>query len=275
MSDKRENTTPGQNDGDTCRATSSQVNICRAVERIIASPDQIEALTRSITEVIRQSLPGDTSEELIRDSAEQKVISHYANRVAIIGGLTTLPAIFPGVGSVIALTGGALTDMTMCLKYEVEMILALLSLNGFDIHDPRERQLACLLAASHTYESTPGQGPIADLIKINADAIWNYSPREICKAMLAFSAGLALAYSGRTFTRAVPLVGQIASGSINKVLAYRLGKTALKAIKKRARPVAQPQAEAVADSVSTGESAKNASGAKRARATKGARPEVN
>ena len=275
MSANRANTTPGQDNADACRTTSSQVNICRAVERIIASPDQIEALTKSITEVIRQSLPGDTSEELIRDSAEQKVISHYANRVAIIGGLTTLPAMFPGVGSVIALTGGALTDMTMCLKYEVEMILALLRLNGFDIHDPRERQLACLLAASHTYESTPGQGPIADLIKINADAIWTYSPREICKAMLAFSAGLALAYSGRTFTRAVPLVGQIASGSINKVLAYRLGKTALKALKKRVHPVAQPQAEATADNKSTGESAKNASGANRARATKGMRPEVN
>lgn len=218
---------------------SKRADLLKAVERIVASPEEIECQAEAIVQEARKKLPQDAAGAQIRELAEQKIIARYANRAAMAGGASSLPALLPGLGTMAAFVGGGLVDMTMCLKYEIEMALALSSLHGFDIRDPRERQLAYLLAASHTYESTPGSVPIADFLKIELDAIWHYTPRQLGKLVTALFVKLAIAYSGKGFVRAVPLVGLIASGGINKALTHRLGKSVIKAFERRPEPRAQ------------------------------------
>ncbi len=241
------------------------VDLLMAVERIVESPAAIERQVEAIVQEVRHKLPEDAAGAQIRALAEQKIIARYANRAAMAGGAASLPALIPGIGTMAAFVGGGLADMTLCLKYEVEMMLALSSLHGFDIRDPRERQLAYLLAASHTYASTPGGAPIADFLKIELDAIWHYTPRQLGKIVAGLFVKLAVLYSGKGFVRAVPLVGLLVSGGLNKALAHRLGKSAVAAFARRPRPGAEGATRARA---ARDPAAKAARAPKKARAKK-------
>ena len=208
--------------------------LLKAVERIVDSPAKIQARVDETVEWARGKLPDDASSDEIRGSVERQLISHYSNRTAIAGGASALPGLVPGLGSVTALVGGGLLDMTLCLKYEVEMVLALASLRGYDIEDARERQLAYLLAAAHTYEATGGRNPLPDLVKTEIDAVWHYTPRQLAKLVGSMFVRLALMLAGRGLTRAIPFVGMVVSSAANKTLTSRVGKSIIKALDQRA-----------------------------------------
>ncbi|MDR0965595.1 MAG: hypothetical protein LBM75_03660 [Myxococcales bacterium] len=248
MSKKSAKVPEEQSDASSAEASGAQ--LLRAVERILDTPDQIELQVEESIQEIRQKLPSDVPGIQIRALAEKKLIARYANRAALAGGAASLPAIIPGIGTATAFVGGGLVDMTFCLKYEIEMVLSLASLRGFDIHDPRERQLAYYLAAAHTYESTPGSVPIADFLKIEVDAVWHYTPRQLGKIVAILFVKLAILFSGKGLLRAVPLMGALVSGGVNKALAHKLGNSVVKMLdlrpEKSAAPADSEDAEDVA-----------------------------
>lgn len=212
-----------------------------AVERIVDAPEKIRGHVAEITEQTRGGLPNDATEEQVRKAVEAKLLSAYSNKTAMAGGASALPALIPGLGSLTAILGGSLLDMTLCLKFEVEMVLALAAARGYSIEDPRERQLAYLLAAAHTYEASSGTNPLADVLKVQADAIWNYTPRQLGKIVGALFVKLALLYAGKGLARAVPLVGIIVSSAANKTLTMRVGRAVIKALDGRKKASSQPR----------------------------------
>src|SRR5690348_13945310 len=81
------------------------------VERIIADTDSLIAMSkehRQHAEELQLS-----SEEATLDAASQEVVRHFSNRTALSGGLAAAPALLPGVGTLVAATGGTLADMGM------------------------------------------------------------------------------------------------------------------------------------------------------------------
>ncbi|MGC4117455.1 MAG: hypothetical protein QM765_23420 [Myxococcales bacterium] len=228
--------------------------LLKAVERIVDSPAKIRAHVEAAAEKIRVSLPDDATEVQVRSALERDLVSHYSNRTAIAGGAAALPGLIPGLGSLAAVLGGGLLDMTACLKFEVEMVLALAASRGYDIEDPRERQLAYLLAAAHTYEASGGLNPLPDLIKTEIDAIWHYTPRQLGKLVAALFVKLAILFAGKSLTRAIPFIGIVVSSATNKTLTSRVGKSVIKALDGRAsaraaaspKPAAKPKAHAKA-----------------------------
>ena len=214
--------------------------LLKAVERIVDAPAEIRSRVEQASESIRASLPDDATEEQIRSSLERNLISHYSNRTAIAGGASALPGLVPGLGSLAAVLGGGLLDMTLCLKFEVEMVLALAASRGYDIEDPRERQLAYLLAAAHTYEASGGKNPLPDLVKTEIDAVWHYTPRQLGKVVAALFVKLALMFAGKGLARAIPFIGVVVSSAANKTLTSRVGKAVVKALDGRQKAHAPP-----------------------------------
>jgi len=204
--------------------------LLKAVERIVDSPKEIRERVDEILERARDSLPVDATEGQIRTVVEREIISHYSNRTALAGGAAALPALIPGIGSIAALVGGGLVDMTACLKFEVEMVLALAAVRRYKIEDKRERQLAYLLAAAHTYEATGGRNPLPDLVKTEIDAVWHYTPRQLGKLVAALFVKLALMLAGKGLTRAIPFIGVVVSSAANKTLTQRVGRSVIKAL---------------------------------------------
>jgi len=217
--------------------------LLKAVERIVDSPAKIQARVDEAMEAARSALPDDAPALLVRQTVERQLVSSYSNRTALAGGAAALPGLIPGLGSLAAVLGGGLLDMTLCLKFEVEMVLALAAARGYDIEDKRERQLAYLLAAAHTYEASGGRNPLPDLIKTEIDAIWHYTPRQLGKLVAALFVKLALLFAGKGLTRAIPFIGVVVSSAANKTLTSRVGKSIIKALDQRSQRQAAPADE--------------------------------
>lgn len=218
-----------------------------AVERLLVGDEE---LAREVERALgRAGLERCRSEAEFARAADA-VIRGYARRTMVSGGLTALPALLPGVGTVATLTGGVLADMAFTLKCETEMALALSHLHGFDVRQERERRAALLLASIATYDAKTEGNFLADVAEAQGTAIWNYAPRQASKLLLLVLSKLALLAAGKGLARAVPLVGIAVGASLNRVLTERVGeriRRELQARRSRGEADAEPGGEPVVD----------------------------
>lgn len=222
-----------------------------AVERIIAGTDSLIALSEQHQRRARErKVEGESA---ITEAAAEEVISHFARRSALSGGLTAAPALIPGLGSLVAAAGGTLADIGLVLKFEVEMALVLSHLHGFDITRPEERQIAFLLASVGTYDAQSGGdvlGELSQAARAGKDAVWTYAPREISKMVLSVMAKIALLkLSKGMLARALPVVGIAVGSTMNHALTRRVGERCIRDLKTRRqlvkpRVAKQPQSAA-------------------------------
>lgn len=193
-----------------------------AVERIIASDASLIATTekhvRSTT-----SKPSEAREAWL-ERVGKKIVSDFSTRSAISGGASALPAIVPGIGTIVSLVGGVLADVALMLKWEVEMAMCLSQLYGYDIRDQRERQLAFLLASVSTYDARSNQNVLMDLASAEGTALWNYTPRQVSKALISVMTKIVLMAVSKSFARLVPIVGVVVGASANKLLTKQVGQ---------------------------------------------------
>jgi hypothetical protein len=192
-----------------------------AVERLLDVTDNLVAKGDRFLAKAREQGHADLADQ--REFAAAEAINHFSNLTAISGGASALPALLPGMGSLIAMTGGTLADMGLMLKFEVEMAMVLSHVYGFDLHRPEERQLAFLLASVSTYEAKSGESFLADAARAEGVAIWNYAPRQVSKTIVEALTRIALMQMWKGFARALPLVGIAVNSSMNKVLTRRVG----------------------------------------------------
>ena len=193
-----------------------------AVERIIDDTENIIAVVDRHAEHARSEQPGIDEDEL-RGLIAAKLVKNYSTSSAISGGATALPALFPGVGSIIALTGGTLLDVAFILKFEVEMALALCWNYGFDIRVERERELAFLLASVITHDESTGESFVNDVMRAEGEALWNYAPRQVPKLIIQVLARLTLRQAAKGLARALPFIGVAIGAGLNKALTTKTG----------------------------------------------------
>jgi hypothetical protein len=199
-----------------------------AVERVIAPSEDIISLVERLR---AQAGPS-------RRALGQRLISHFSNRSALVGGATALPGLVPGLGTLAVALGSSLADMAAVLKLEVEMCLAIDAAYGYDIRLPEERQFALLLAAVKTHEIQSGRNALLDLGEVSGTALWSYGPREASKLLLqvlgAFGLVYATKYAGQGLLRAIPFLGIGVGAGLNKMMSARVGERALDEIALRA-----------------------------------------
>lgn len=202
-----------------------------AVERIIADDAALIATTEKHVRGT-ESKPGEPSEAWLKRVGE-KIVSDFSTRSALSGGAAALPAIVPGFGTAVTLVGGVLADVALMLKWEVEMALCLSLLHGYDIRDKRERQLAFLLASVSTYDARSNENVLMDLARAEGTALWNYTPRQVSKALVSVMAKIVLMAVSKSFARLVPVVGVVVGASANKLLTKRVGERCMAELARR------------------------------------------
>jgi hypothetical protein len=215
-----------------------------AVERILAGDASIRAVVASCEATVKTADPALKGDAL-REAVADELVRQYSNRAAIAGGASALPGLIPGWGSLVAAVGGTFAELTLLLKWEVEMALALSHLYGFDIGQPAERQLAFLAASVGTYDAT-GKSFFGDVMRLEGTAIWNYGPRRVAGAVIQAMALLAGMYLWRGFIKAIPFVGIAVGTSVNKVLTQKVGAKCVKDLRTRRELMAEPAPAAAA-----------------------------
>jgi uncharacterized protein (DUF697 family) len=213
--------------GDADREEQAR-SLLTAVERLVMSDDHLREVVDACAERARAGGAKD-----LQKAGGDQIVRHFSNRAALVGGATALPGLVPGAGTVVAL-GGVLADMTLLLKLEVEMALALTHHYGFDIEDEEERQLAFLLASVATHDAHTGKSFLKDVVRVEGTAIWNYAPRRVAR-VLAHSLVilLALRFGWGSVLRAIPVVGVGIGVGANKLLTLKVGKRCMSDLEAR------------------------------------------
>jgi uncharacterized protein (DUF697 family) len=192
------------------------------VERLVDDSDSLVTQVEAFKEDV-DAFGHPTGGLLHRDATASRIIRSFSNRSAFAGGVTALPGLLVGPGTVIALLGGSLADMTVMLKHEVEMALCLTHLYGHDIREERARWLGYTLVAVNTYEAESGRNFYVDVAGAQLEAIAKYTPRQLSKLVVTTFGKLALLSVSRGFFRIMPLVGVAVSASTNKLLVTAVG----------------------------------------------------
>ena len=121
--------------------------LLRAVESIAISPEDAIAIAERYLSQSKERHPDDCEwEHQLR--AANKIIGRYSRVAMIVGGASALPGIIPGLGTAVAMVGGATADSLVSMKLQVDMCMCLAAAFNYDITSEDEKHLAFLIAAT-------------------------------------------------------------------------------------------------------------------------------
>ena len=207
--------------------------VLRAVEVLVDSDEKITTVAkRKKCRVLldaddKDELPLDEKTLFMRTGAE--IIKHYSSRASVSGGVSGLPAMLPGVGSLVGFVGASALDLVYMLKFEVEMSLCLFHLAGFDISQERIRKLAITIVTVASSDVIKMKKEV-DTVSLMGAAFWDYSVRQLSRHLITTISRILVVSTSRQLVRALPLLGVVVGATVNKVMLNRTGNACLDAL---------------------------------------------
>lgn len=197
--------------------------LLKAVEVILAKPESIKAEALAILKKYEASHPNESQQK-----AAEKLISTYSYMAAFSGGATSLSGVIPGIGTAVAMFGGATADAALCMKYQIEMTMAISTIYGHDILLEEENRLCMVIAglgvASEFAKKTGGEfatKTFTKLVKENLKGPILQVIKEIFKK-------LGITFTRKALEKAIPFgVGVVVSFGTNKVMTKYVGSKAI------------------------------------------------
>ena len=121
--------------------------LLRAVEIIAISPEDAIAIAEQYVIQSRERFPNDPEwDHQLR--VANKIVGRYSRLAGMVGGASALPGIIPGLGTAVAMVGGATADALVSMKLQVDMCMCLAAAFKYDITSEDGKHLAFLIAAT-------------------------------------------------------------------------------------------------------------------------------
>lgn len=188
------------------------------------SAESLGAIRQRINE-LRKQYP-----ELSREELAWALIREKSWWCALAGALTALPAVLPGLGTLIALLGGAAVDITILGIAITRLVLELATLYGRNpatLEAQREAFMAFALAAGiHALNQR--------LSRLAATQFSKQLTAELAERLL-LNLGVR-ATQRQLIPRLLPLAGIFLAGVINYFFARAIGAKVLKFYQERSKP---------------------------------------
>lgn len=195
---QRETTDESKSSSGKRAATSEGIaqEIMNLSMRAIDGANDEEAKAR--VEELRSKHP-----ELPVDKLAAMLIQKKSIQAGTLGAATSGAAIIPGLGTLQAITVGAVADLSLTIKLQVELLLELAALYDHTFA-PQEKQQALLLVAGI------GAGAERLLVRGSMEVVQQFAERFV----------------GRALVKAVPVLGVGVSASLNALVTYLVGQRA-------------------------------------------------
>lgn len=208
-----------QDDGDKKPA------ILQAVELIISRPSQIKAATHALHGKYRCRHGEKLSADDIRDMVARKIIRKYSHLAAFSGGATAFTGIAPGLGTLISTFGGATADVALCIKFHVEMTMALTTLHGHDVETEEARQMCFIIAGVGLSSKAAKDGAKEVTAKAFHKLVNRHLSGVTLAAVKASFKTVGLAFTRKAVEKAIPFgVGAVIGFSANKSRTSSIGE---------------------------------------------------
>ena len=198
-------------------------SLLRSVELLMADPKNIRRQALAIRARV-EARNSTLDQEAITKIAGDKIIAHYSNLTAFTGGATALTGIVPGLGTVVALIGGAATDTALCLKFQVEMTMALATIHGHDIL-ATEAQVGCKLITGLglVTEQTKQGGKVMGT-RLFVGMVRQYLKGSTLLLTKQIFKSIGLNFTRTAFVKAIPLgVGVLLGAAGNRIITMLVG----------------------------------------------------
>ncbi len=202
--------------------------LLEVVQKISISVDDARAVAEKYVARERRSKAGATSKEA-RARAADEIIARYSNLAAAVGGAAGLAGVIPGLGTAIAVTGGALADTAACMKLQVDMCMVLVQLYECTPTAEDAGHLAFLLAAGAAIEKAGGEAAVKIGSKAGVKMLQQYLRGATLQAIKELFKKLGIVFTRKALEKAIPFgIGVIVGAGFNKALTTYVGKTAKK-----------------------------------------------
>ncbi len=204
----------------------------RAVGKIARGSSGSKKLAQRHVSAARSKNPR-ANELDIKIKAAKAIVRTHALRSGVSGGVTGMAGIIPGPGTVVAITGGALTDIALYMKANVDMCHAMVYVFNADMPEEDAYRLAMLLAAHGSLERKGAAFLGQRGAKLASDAGVRILRQQL-KGTALIAVKQAFKRVGIVFTRkavekAIPFgVGAVIGGTVNAGMTTYVGHQARK-----------------------------------------------
>ncbi|MCL6638183.1 MAG: EcsC family protein [Firmicutes bacterium] len=165
---------------------------------------------------MRRKKPELTNEELCRLILKKKCLW-----CAAAGAVTALPGAVPVLGTLVAVVGGAVLDMTALAFFITEMILEMAAVYGRNVDRPGSSREAVWVLVSSVGAGVAGRG----LTKVTVAQLSGKAvTRVVEEALLA----MGIRATQRSILRIIPFIGTVIAGAVNYYTCLKVGRYVMK-----------------------------------------------
>jgi hypothetical protein len=99
-------------------------SILKLVEAIAITPQDAREVVRQYETRARAAHPR-ASNEAIQEALIDKIIRRHSKMAAASGGTTSLTGVIPGLDTAVAMVGGGIADVSLCMKFQIDMTMCI------------------------------------------------------------------------------------------------------------------------------------------------------
>lgn len=202
--------------------------LLKIVEAIAISPEDAKQVAASYREQLKKKKKSLSPSEM-QDAVAKQIVNRYARMAGAVGGASGLTGLIPGVGIVVAATGGAMADMAASMKLQVDMCMCMAAAYDYDLNNEDARHLSFLLAAGGALEKVGEQAAAKLASEAGVKLLKEYLRGAVLQAIKEMFKKLGIVFTRKALEKALPFgIGVIVGGSFNYALTRHVGNTARK-----------------------------------------------
>lgn len=200
--------------------------LLRAVEAIAILPEDAQAIAKQYLDQSKRRFPADEDwRHQLR--AADKIIGRYSRLAAMVGTASGLPGIIPGLGTAIAVVGGATADSVICMKLQVDMCMCLAAVFEYDIVSEDGKHLAFLIAATGTAQRAGVETGARIGSQAGVRVLRQYLKGTALQAVKQAFRRVGVTFTRKAVEKAIPFgVGASIGGAANYWLTRYVGRQA-------------------------------------------------
>lgn len=208
--------------------TTSESRLLKMVQAAAITPADAKKIVDQYKSQSKQRYPNDT-EWRHQERVADKIISRYSRVSAMAGGATALTGVVPGLGTIVAATGGAAVDAAVSMKLQIDMCMCLLEAFDYDLTSEDARHLAFLIAATGTLQKAGVEAGVRLGSQAGVRMLRQYLKGAALQTVKILFKRVGITFVRKSIEKAIPFgIGVAIGSSANYGLTKYVGKQAKK-----------------------------------------------
>lgn len=198
--------------------------LLKAVEAISISPADAKQI---VDQYRRKARKRKRSDQEVQEIVAKKIVRRYSKLAAISGGATALAGVVPGIGTALAVTGGAIADASICMKFQVDMCICMAEAFDYDLNSEDARHLSFLIAAGGAIEKAGVDAGVRLGTAAGVRLLRQHLKGAALQAVKELFKKLGVVFTRKALEKAIPFgIGVVLGSSANYALTRYVGKQA-------------------------------------------------